>query len=175
MTVPSSLPVWATTAAAADKSAPDVAKQQSGFAKVAGVPEKPPYQDFNWYMNLVYQWVLHWSTTIPSSSSSETIADNQAAPTNFGTLTIDPATFRAFELTIGLYVDATADVAATIKLYGVSDGSTWVAYNQTTPTATGSHGVTFSITAAGQVQYTSPSFAGYVSGGASWKLVNLEV
>mgnify|MGYP001567157415 CR=1 FL=1 len=59
MAKPTSLPNWATTdvtsaiSGQANKVTPPTAKQATGFA----YREKPPRNWFNWWMNLVYQWI----------------------------------------------------------------------------------------------------------------------
>ena len=51
-TKPTDLPEWATDPGA-DKTAPPTAKQEGGWLPL----EKPPHQWFNWFFNLVYQWI----------------------------------------------------------------------------------------------------------------------
>lgn len=65
MARPSSLPEWASTAGPSDLIEPALLKKQSGWRKVIvgvdSIPEKPPYQEFNWWQNLVYKWVVYWA------------------------------------------------------------------------------------------------------------------
>lgn len=62
MARPSTLPVWAVSG---DKVTPSGAKQDTGWEKILTVdglrPEKPPYEYFNWWQNLTYEWLLYWS------------------------------------------------------------------------------------------------------------------
>lgn len=53
MSRPSSFPEWATGAASIIE--PLTAKKQVGFVE----DEEPPEHTFNWWMNLVYQWLQH--------------------------------------------------------------------------------------------------------------------
>jgi hypothetical protein len=64
-TRPSDLPEWASTAGATDLVEPALAKKQTGWRKILvgvdSIPEKPPYQEFNWFQNLVYKWLAYWA------------------------------------------------------------------------------------------------------------------
>lgn len=59
MAQPSNYPEWATAPSGGDVVEPIPSKKASGWRKVAGVPEKPPYQQFNWWMNNTYLWIKH--------------------------------------------------------------------------------------------------------------------
>jgi len=48
------LPEWDTTEVNATE--PDATHKAEGFIRNAGVPEKPKFQHFNYWMNLVYKW-----------------------------------------------------------------------------------------------------------------------
>ncbi len=53
MAKPSILPRWGDTAAPADVVAPNSSKQGSGWSN----GELPPHTYFNWWQNLVFQWI----------------------------------------------------------------------------------------------------------------------
>jgi len=58
MAIPNNLPEW-------DKTQVNIVEvdqqhKDEGWLAPAGVPEKPPFQSFNWWQNLVYQWVLRF-------------------------------------------------------------------------------------------------------------------
>lgn len=61
MARPVSLPEWATTPATGDLIDPGSLRKASGFRLVGGVPEKPLYQTFNWWMNSTWNWVNYFS------------------------------------------------------------------------------------------------------------------
>lgn len=61
MARPSGLPIWATTAGVTDLIEPATGKKETGWRKVSGIPEKPPYQEFNWWQNLTYLWLEYWA------------------------------------------------------------------------------------------------------------------
>jgi len=88
MAEPSNYPEWATSPAGGDIVEPIPTKKASGWRKVLGVPEKPPYQQFNWWMNLVYQWIKHLKEeavtftglkTFSSGIATDTIAEKTSA------------------------------------------------------------------------------------------------
>jgi len=64
MTRPSDLPEWASDPITGDIVEPSEAKKDQGWSTVGGVPEKPAYQFFNWWMNNVYSWLKHWSDNV---------------------------------------------------------------------------------------------------------------
>lgn len=63
---PSSFPEWATAPSGGDVVEPSEAKKESGWRKVASVAEKPPYEHFNWWQNLVNQWCEFANEAMPS-------------------------------------------------------------------------------------------------------------
>ncbi len=55
MTKPSDLPVWDENETNANQ--PNQARQDDGWLAPGGVPEKPPFQYFNWWQNNVFKWL----------------------------------------------------------------------------------------------------------------------
>lgn len=55
MTKPSALPEWNETQV--NLTIPDATHKAQGWLKPAGVPEKPPLETFNYWMNNVYRWL----------------------------------------------------------------------------------------------------------------------
>ncbi|MEA3485170.1 MAG: glycosyl hydrolase family 28-related protein [Candidatus Aerophobetes bacterium] len=58
MAIPTNLPEW-------DKNEVNIVEvdqqhKDKGWLAPAGVPEKPPFQSFNWWQNLVYKWILRF-------------------------------------------------------------------------------------------------------------------
>jgi len=88
-------------------------------------------------------------------------ANNQVAPANVTNLLFANASVRAFEVLASVYINATAPLFETFKLYGVQRAADWSL--TTDPVAGDTSGYVFSITTDGQIQYTSPNSAGYVS------------
>lgn len=54
---PTVLPIWDT--AETNVIAPDAAHQLDGWLAPGGVPEKPPFQNFNFWQNNVYKWAAY--------------------------------------------------------------------------------------------------------------------
>lgn len=94
------------------------------------------------------------------------IANNQSSPSNVTGLSFDGTVVRSFEVTYQLYRKTTStgamELAESGKLFGVYStvAGTW---EMSAGPAVGSAGVTFSITNAGQVQYTSTNITGTAS------------
>lgn len=55
MAKPTDLPIWDTNETNAIE--PPTSRQDDGWLAPVGIPEKPPYQWFNWWMNNVYKWI----------------------------------------------------------------------------------------------------------------------
>ena len=65
MTKPTELPEWASSPQdPSDIVTPSVARKLSGWHRNGDVPEKPPYQVFNWWQNKVYQWVAWFNSLL---------------------------------------------------------------------------------------------------------------
>lgn len=59
---PTKYPEWATNAAVNDILEPSQGRKESGWTLVNSTPEKPDYQTFNYWKNLVYQWITYLDT-----------------------------------------------------------------------------------------------------------------
>ena len=93
--------------------------------------------------------------------TSFTLANNQAAPADITGFAFSNASVRAFKAIASVYIDATADLFEMFEILAIQRGADWAL----TTTATGDvSGVTFSITNAGQVQYTSANYTGFSTG-----------
>jgi hypothetical protein len=73
---------------------------------------------------------------------------------------LDLSGFRGGDLTISVAIDATADLYATFTLKAIEKGGSW---EMTQKYAGDETNINFTITAGGQVQYTSGNEAGFVS------------
>jgi len=58
MAIPVKLPEWDTTQVNIVEV--DQQHKDEGWISPGGVPEKPPFQSFNWWQNLVYQWIKYF-------------------------------------------------------------------------------------------------------------------
>lgn len=59
MSIPNKLPEWDITEV--NSVEVDQQHKDEGWLAPAGVPEKPPFQTFNWWQNLVYKWIKYFN------------------------------------------------------------------------------------------------------------------
>jgi len=106
------------------------------------------------------------------TETSMSIANNQASPANVTGLAFANATVRSFRVHASVIIDATADLFEVYELIGIQKGSSW----DMSQSSTGDDaGLTFSITNAGQIQYTSTNNAGFVSGTLRFRAITTTV
>jgi hypothetical protein len=92
-------------------------------------------------------------------TTSFNVANNQVAPANVTGASWDTSTVRGFILSYSLYRSTNInEESETGQIYGTysSTANTW----QIAQTYAGSSGISFTITNAGQLQYTSSNVAG---------------
>lgn len=94
------------------------------------------------------------------SETSFSAANNQVAAANVTGLAFANGTVRSFDALVSVTIDATADLYESFRLLGVQKGAGW---DMAVEAVGDESNITFSITAAGQVQYTSGNEAGFVS------------
>lgn len=87
-------------------------------------------------------------------------ANNQAVAANVTGLAFANGTVRSFKVHGSIVSDATADLFEAFELEGIQRGSDWVMSDSRTGDESE---VVFTITTAGQVQYTSGNYAGFSS------------
>jgi len=100
------------------------------------------------------------------AETSFAIANNQASPADVTGLAFANATVRGFEVLATVEIDATADLYETYALYGIQKGASW---DMSQESVGDDSGIIFSITNAGQIQYISQSYAGFVSGSIKFR------
>jgi hypothetical protein len=71
MVRPTKLPNWADTAGVGDIVEPTEVKKSAGWEKVGGIPEKPPYQYFNYWQNSVYNWVNYLDAAVTAFATQD--------------------------------------------------------------------------------------------------------
>jgi hypothetical protein len=100
------------------------------------------------------------------NETSFSMANNQAAAADVTGLAFANASVRSFKSLVSIAIDATADLFEVYELLGVQKGSGW----DMSQSSTGDDSqVVFSITSAGQIQYTSANLAGFVSGAIKFR------
>ena len=87
-------------------------------------------------------------------------ANNQSLAANVTGLSFANATVRSFKVHGSIHVDATSDLFEEFELHAIQRGADWVMSDSRTGDDTL---VTFTITNAGQIQYTSGNYTGFVS------------
>jgi hypothetical protein len=82
MTRPTSYPEWASSPTPADVVDPGASRKSTGWTLIGGVPEKPPYQTFNWWQQSVYNWIAYLGGISEGALSTLTIAAGAIVPVN---------------------------------------------------------------------------------------------
>jgi hypothetical protein len=109
---------------------------------------------------------MTWSSVVTSTALSATGANNQSSPVN---VTGFNYTSGYFEVLMRVTVVATTNALEMFKLYGVLSNNASTGWAMSEISVAGdTTGVSFSITSAGQLQYTSPSYPGFVSLSFNW-------
>lgn len=110
------------------------------------------------------------ATDIPETSFSA--ANNQSSVADVTGLAFANATVRSFDALVSIFVDATSDLFEVFKLDAVQKGSSW----EMSQTSTGdTSGFVFTITNAGQVQYTNLNYSGFVSATVKFRAITTSV
>ena len=94
-------------------------------------------------------------------STAFSFANNQSVAANVTGFAFANATVRGFNALVTVEIDATADLFEQFNLQGIQKGSSW---NMSIESVGDNSGVAFSITSAGQVQYTSGNVSGFSAG-----------
>jgi len=107
-----------------------------------------------------YVDVRDYSSTGDIKQTSFAGADSQAAPDDITGFLFSNASVRSFKALVSVSIDATAELYESFDLQGIQKGSTW----DLSISSVGDDSlVNFSITNAGQIQYTSDTYAGFTS------------
>lgn len=100
------------------------------------------------------------------------IANNQATAANVTGFAFANGVTRSFSAHVSVEIDADTDLFEVIEIKGIQRGADWVISQSSTGDATG---IVFSITTAGQIQYTSDNYAGFVSGDIKFRAITTAV
>lgn len=106
------------------------------------------------------------------SETSFSGANNQASPANITGFLFSNASVRSFDALVSIAVDATSDLFEVVKIQGIQRGADWVIGSSSVGDNTN---IVFSITNAGQLQYTSPNFSGFVSLTINFRAITTSV
>ena len=106
------------------------------------------------------------------NESSFSLANNQSSAADVTGLAFANATVRSFDALVSVMIDATSDSFEVFKLMGVQKGASW---DMAVSSTGDDSGIVFSITNAGQIQYTSTNNAGFVSGVMKFRALTTSV
>jgi hypothetical protein len=101
-----------------------------------------------------------------------TLNNNEASPVSIQGFAFDNAEVRAFEALVSVAIDATGNLYELFTLRGIQDDATWTLDSDAIGDTSG---IVFSITAAGQVQYTSTNVSGFVSNTCRIRAITLSL
>lgn len=104
--------------------------------------------------------------------TSFTLANNQSAAANVTGLAFATATVRSFVAQVSVSISATTSLFTVYTLTGVQRGSDWVMSSSYTGDI---NTLAFTITSAGQIQYTTPNYTGFSSGVLKFRATTLPV
>lgn len=110
------------------------------------------------------------SGDIPHSSFAA--ANNQAVPTSVVGLAFAVGVTRSFEALVSVSLDATTPAYEAFKIIGINIGGV---FSIQTSSVGDVSGVSFNITAGGQIQYTSSNAAGFVSLKIGYRAITTQV
>lgn len=104
--------------------------------------------------------------------TSFSAANNVTTATSITGFAFAAGTVRGFKALVSVSVDATADLFETFELLGINKGGT---FDMSIEGVGDESGIVFTITSAGQVQYTSANYAGFVSGTVKFRATTTTV
>ena len=95
------------------------------------------------------------------NENSYSFSNSQITPESIASLLFSNAIVRSFKAVVSVKVDADSDLFEVFEINGIQKDAEW----DLSVSSTGDNtGISFSITNAGQMQYTSASYTGFVSG-----------
>jgi hypothetical protein len=106
------------------------------------------------------------------SEQSYSFSNSQIVPESITGLAFSNAVVRSFNATVSIAIDADADLFEVVEINGIQKGSEWDIAISSTGDITN---ISFSITNAGQVQYVSANYTGFVTGVMKFKAVTTSV
>lgn len=100
------------------------------------------------------------------------LSNNQSTAADVTGFSFANATVRSFSAHASVEIDADTDLYEMFDIKGIQKSSGW----DISATSLGdTTGVEFSITSSGQIQYTSESYTGFVSGAIKFKALTTSV
>jgi len=90
MAIPTGLPQWDETEVNAVE--PDTDHKQEGWLAPGGIPEKPPFETFNYWMNNAYKWIKYFTEEARRLWQNQKVSHNITVDTDYS-LTADQNTY----------------------------------------------------------------------------------
>lgn len=106
------------------------------------------------------------------SETSYSITNSQTSAHNITDFAFDNAIVRSFEAEVSVEIDADTDLFEKVSISGIQKSADWEISIRSLGDSTG---IVFSITSAGQLQYTSLNYTGFVSGVIKFRAVTTSV
>lgn len=106
------------------------------------------------------------------SEASFSIANNQSLAADVTGFAFANATVRSFDALVSVSIDAGSDLFESFRILGIQRSGTW---DITVESVGDDSLIVFSITASGQITYTSAAYAGFVSGTLKYRAFTLTV
>jgi hypothetical protein len=106
------------------------------------------------------------------NEGSYSFSNSQIVPESITGFTFNNAVVRSFKALLSVSIDATTDLFEVFEIEGIQKGSEW---DYSISTKGDNTGIIFSITNAGQIQYTSSSYTGFVSGIIKFRAITTSV
>jgi hypothetical protein len=106
------------------------------------------------------------------NQTSFSASNNQVAAADVTGFAFANGAVRSFRAIASVYIDATSDLYESFIIHGLQKASDWVIDISSIGDASG---ISFSITSAGQIQYVSNSYPGFVSATINFRAESLGI
>jgi hypothetical protein len=160
----------------ADLASPTFTGTVSGITKsMVGLGNVDNTSDANKPISTATQTALDTKPTKSAGDINETsfsVANNQAAAANVTGLAFAAGTVRGFNVLATVFIDATSDLFEEFQLVGINKSGS---FNMSVESVGDTSGIVFSITSAGQIQYTSSNYTGFASGVIKFRAITTTV
>lgn len=104
--------------------------------------------------------------------TSFSLANNQSSVADVTGLAFSASAVRGFSALVTVTIDATADLYETFELIGINKAGS---FDMIISSSGDDSGIVFSVTSAGQVQYTSSNYSGFVSGTIKFRAITTSI
>lgn len=104
--------------------------------------------------------------------TSFAVANSQAVAANVTGLAFSNSVVRSFKALVSVQIDATLDLWETVELIGINKAGV---FDMAQSGIGDDTGVVLTITSGGQVQYTSATYSGFVSGAIKFRAITTSV